>query len=394
MTIDRIRWAAWAVVLTAVGCQPADEIRSYTVPKEVAVSALQSASAESAEPTDRMIVAILRDGERAWFLKVVGPLAEVDRRADELNTFFETVRVAADKPHPDWQLPAGWKQDGASDMRAATLWIPTDTQPLEMSVTPLPWTGGEAELLSNVNRWRGQMQLPPIGVVALADCTRELKAGEATMTIVDLRGRMGSTGMTPPFAQRAGSTSLRTGKPASADGAALPAGHPPIGSVDSTTAAAAAELEYDAPQSWRPLPATGFRKAAFEIGDGTATAVMTVTEFSASAPSIADVLSNLNRWRIELGLAPVEEKDLAAATEKIEIDGLAGTLVDAMPDASLPAESRTTDSTLAAMVVRGGTVWFFKLKGSRELVAAERDNFRAFLETVRLTPDGGAGDGD
>jgi hypothetical protein len=283
-------------------------------------------------------------------------------------------------------------------MRAATISIPSEDKPLEMAVTTLPWTGRQDDLLSNVNRWRGQMQLPPIGVIALADCTRELTAGDATMTIVDLRGTMGSTGMTPPFAgggpMQPGSSPRTTGEPASAGGGFLPAGHPPIAGASPAGSDSAAPMTFDTPDSWQSLPPTGFRKAAFEIASGDAAANVTVTSFATSAPAITDVLSNLNRWRSELGLAQVGDQALADATETVELDGVAGTLVNVIPDPSKPAESRADKGTLAAMVVRGETVWFFKLMGDRDLVAAERDNFRAFLKSVRFTAGGGADDGD
>jgi hypothetical protein len=50
--------------------------------------------------------------------------------------------------------------------------------------------------------------------------------------------------------------------------------------------------------------------------------------------------------------------------------------------------------TLAAMVPRGEVIWFIKLKGAHDLVAGERDNFRAFLKSVHFKSDGGAGNGN
>jgi hypothetical protein len=46
------------------------------------------------------------------------------------------------------------------------------------------------------------------------------------------------------------------------------------------------------------------------------------------------------------------------------------------------------------MVRDGDRIWFFKMFGARELVAAEEQNFKDFLKSVRFTADRGATDGN
>ena len=99
---------------------------------------------------------------------------------------------------------------------------------------------------------------------------------------------------------------------------------------------------------------------------------------------MADPLANVNRWRGEVGLPQVTADELAKVTEPIEIDGQQATLVDAVPDASKHRESKADRGTLAAMLNTGDTIWFFKMTGDRDLVAAERDQFKAFLKSVRF----------
>ena len=65
----------------------------------------------------------LPDGDKAWFLKVVGPAAAVTEQEQAINDFFASVRTAPDKPHPDWKLPAGWEERAGSGMRVATISI-------------------------------------------------------------------------------------------------------------------------------------------------------------------------------------------------------------------------------------------------------------------------------
>jgi hypothetical protein len=339
-----------------------------------------------------MLVAILPDGGNAWFFKVVAPLSEIDERADKIMTFFASVRIAAGKPHPDWQLPDGWKEEPGTGMRIATVTIPTSDTPLELSVTSLPWTGAQTDVLDNVNRWRGQMQLAPIDPQGLAECTREVAAGGATLTIVDLRGRMQGTGMTPPFA--AGGIGLpgdngglsSDSLAASQSAANLPAGHPPI---SGSGAADSMSVNYKSPDGWQSLPAKGIRKAALRVVDGDREAIVTVIDFPAAAgPMIADPLANVNRWRSEVGLEPIAADVLSTATEPIKIDNFQAIYVEAIPDASEGQKSDADHGTLAAMANRGDAVWFFKITGDRDLVVAQRDQFKSFLKSIRITADG------
>jgi hypothetical protein len=393
-------------VWSSLGCRPADRIQSYSVPKES--PPIAATAAPSAEPTDRMLAAILPDGGKAWFLKVVGPLATIAEQEQPINDFFASVRPAPDKTHPGWKLPDGWEEKGGTGMRVATITIPTSTKPLEISVTSLPWTGAPEETLVNVNRWRGQLQLPDVGPMALPDCTHEIAAGDTKMTIADLRGHMKSGGMSPPFAggpptavgdrgDAGAAATLPTGHPPITGGANnLPAGHPPFDrAVDAAPSHNESPLSYQAPESWQEKPASGMRKASFSIVEGAQTADVYVIDFPAAAgPMMADPLANVNRWRAEVGLPQVTQDELSHVTEPIDVGGQPATLVDAVPDASKPQESQSDQGTLAAMLKNGDTIWFFKLKGSRDLVAAQRDQFKAFLKSVRFNASGGTHDGN
>jgi hypothetical protein len=341
-----------------------------------------------------MLAAILPDGDRAWFFKVTGPTDEVQARADKIESFLASVRLAPGQPHPDWQLPEGWREGAGAAMRAATLLIPTDAKPLELSVTALPWAGSDA-LLGNVNRWRGQMQLAPVDAKGLAASTREIQAGDATMTLVDLEGHM-SGGMTPPFAggaMRPSAPSAVSAAVAGSNMSNLPPGHPAI-SGPASTAAAAAPFTFDTPPTWQQRPAGGIRKAEFRIDDGGKSAVMTAIDFPAdSPPMMSDPAANVNRWRGEVGLPPQAGDELKKSLQPIEIDGTKAFWVDVVPSADEPGQSQAERGTLAAMVTHGDSIWFFKLTGDRDLVASQRKQFESFLKSLRFAAPG-ASDGN
>ena len=92
--------------------------------------------------------------------------------------------LAADKPKEggkrwsgegiSWELPEGWKlDDKPAPMRFATILIPAEPKPLQLTVSRFP--GDVGGTLANINRWRMQIGLPP---VAEADLEKQLKSVE------------------------------------------------------------------------------------------------------------------------------------------------------------------------------------------------------------------------
>jgi hypothetical protein len=81
-----------------------------------------------------------------------------------------------------WALPKGWTQSVAGGMRYATLKPPVPGR-IDASVVVLPGpAGGE---LANVNRWRGQIGLPPIDEAALGGARKTLRTRAGTVSVYD-----------------------------------------------------------------------------------------------------------------------------------------------------------------------------------------------------------------
>lgn len=60
-----------------------------------------------------------------------------------------------------WSVPANWRAvPGERPMRLTTYEIPLPDGPVEVAVTRFP--GDVGGMLANVNRWRGQIGLPPV----------------------------------------------------------------------------------------------------------------------------------------------------------------------------------------------------------------------------------------
>ena len=74
---------------------------------------------------------------------------------------------AAPAPALDYQRPPGWQEAPPGQMRVASFGVSgKDGKRAEVSVVPLPGLAGTD--LNNVNRWRGQVGLPPVPETELA----------------------------------------------------------------------------------------------------------------------------------------------------------------------------------------------------------------------------------
>lgn len=333
---------------TLAGCEGRESISTYTVPKEESVQPAQ---------TERMLAAMVPHENQAWFFKVTGPDEAVRGIGQSFREFVGSVRFAPDQGgRPQWDLPADWSLEEGSGMRFATIAIPTAEKPLEMTVIPLPMTEGDTPQyrLSNVNRWRSQLGLPPIEESALEDSTEQISLESGSGILVELVGK--SSGGGPPFAAMAGTPPIQRADP----------GQPPPGASDLLT--------YDVPVGWKPGRTDRMRKAAFEVAESDRKVEITAIDLAASAGE--DVVGNVNRWRGQVGLPELTEQQMAEELAAMTIGGEPGTYVE------LPGPSGET--ILGAIVVHEDRGWFFKLTGDSELAERERERFRQFLDSVRF----------
>lgn len=197
----------------AGGCEKPERISKYTVDKPPPIEeptrpATAEAGQPAGEPTDRTVAAIVPLAEQGWFFKLTGPKDAVQSRAEAFTDFVKSVRISAEGK-PQWDLPAGWKENDGNQIRFATIIIPAadgeNAKPLEISVTVLPKSGDDADyILVNVNRWRNQLKLPPIAKEQLAAESTQLDLGGTKATLVNLLGVAAPNSMgRPPFSSGA-----------------------------------------------------------------------------------------------------------------------------------------------------------------------------------------------
>jgi hypothetical protein len=86
-----------------------------------------------------------------------------------------------------WNAPAQWTPKAASAMRKGSYTVPGESGDCDLSITAFPGdVGGE---LANVNRWRGQIGLPPLGPADLDASVNRLDSGGLKITLVELASK-------------------------------------------------------------------------------------------------------------------------------------------------------------------------------------------------------------
>jgi hypothetical protein len=83
-----------------------------------------------------------------------------------------------------WKAPESWKAKPASAMRKGSYTIPGDGgADGDLSITAFP--GDVGGLLANVNRWRGQIELPPLSENELGTAVSHIDRNGLHMDVVD-----------------------------------------------------------------------------------------------------------------------------------------------------------------------------------------------------------------
>ncbi len=364
-----------ASVVVLAGCQENEEIRRYSVEKQGVEKMAPPDNAliipTPGKPTDRLLAAIVPRGEQTWFFKVTGRADALDKETETFRTFVRSLRFAEGQGgHPTWTLPEGWRAIPASGMRFATLQFGPKEEPFELTVIPLPSPQDDqnAYILSNINRWRGQLSRPPIGQQQMAEQSEQFDLDDATATIVSILGNLKQDNMTrPPFA---------SSRPFAASPAAKPDPiRPKTGELSP--------IIFSKPEGWVEGEVGGMRKAAFKVTDGEKTVEITVIDLAGAA---GDRLSNINRWREQIQLDTITQEQLDRDMKSIEVGDGTGDYVELVG----PEDAQPQESILGVITIHSGRAWFIKLKGAAGLAENEKQRFESFVKSVKFTPSSGS----
>jgi hypothetical protein len=139
--------------------------------------------------------------------------------------------------------------------------------------------------------------------------------------------------------------------------------------------ASPSEPHWTVPAGWKALPASQMRFAAFQISPDHPEVQLTVIPLGSQ-----DVLANIVRWQGQLKLPPSTEADLPRLLQRIQVAGHPIDLVDL----TAPETESPRQRILGAILSHGDRDWFFKLMGPVDVVAAQKDNFDAFIRSIHF----------
>ncbi len=129
--------------------------------------------------------------KRILFLLALLPLASCQR--DTITSIWvpkeETITAASSHQSTgrsgiSWHLPEGWIEQAPADMRVGSF-IAKAANGQEVDISIVPLTGMAGGMLANINRWRGQIQLPSLEETDLDGQTKKITLGNRPMTYVD-----------------------------------------------------------------------------------------------------------------------------------------------------------------------------------------------------------------
>jgi hypothetical protein len=340
-SFPRTRWqglcigSVLAVVLLQTGCRR-DEIQVYTVPKE-ASEAVPAVARGSSVPRAR--------------------------------------------PQLSWTLPKDWRETGPGQMSVAGFSIKgSGDDEAQVTITPLAKLAGrDAEI---VNMWRETVGQEPL--------SREEAAKQFTpVEVAGEPGNLFEISGTPEGSEPVRIVTAMVHRDDASwfyklqGDAALVEAQKPVfieflksvrfkeGPPDAETPPAAPKLSWSVPAQWKELPAGQMQVAKFAVPQRSgATGEVFVSVFPNDTGGL---LANVNRWRNEIGLQRTEEGELGS---------LVSTLDPALPDIKLVDMTNNNRRLIAAIVPRGGSFWFYKLRGDAAAVTPERDAFLAFVKST------------
>lgn len=137
-------------------------------------------------------------------------------------------------------------------------------------------------------------------------------------------------------------------------------------------------ITWDVPEPWTEAPSTSsFIFAVFEAKGDTGDARITVSSLTNDG---GGVLENINRWRGQVGLGPVERYQQQPMTPVTVADQPAGLI-----DLSAPGGAGASLERLMVVFIPRpdqGLTWYFKMSGPSATLEEQKQAFVGFVESV------------
>lgn len=292
--------------------------------------------------------------------------------------------------------PPNWEPQPPSQMRQASFFVKGENGAVaDISLVSLGPAAGN--VLDNVNRWLEQLGQPPITAEKLAEIIQRLTTPIGEVTIVDLVGlpkdadpakdgrivaaiAPGSTSALF-FKMRGNADLAEAQKPdfikwvaavctAQAENKSPSTAAMPVAPQDSNVP----QIKWKTPEGWTEVPPSSMRYASFSVsGEDDAKIDISIVTFPGEGGSNPD---NVNRWRRQIGLAPLDDKEIISMIVPMNAGSANFSTVE-----MAGGDSRV----IAAWTRRTGRSWFFKMSGPGPLVEREKPKFFDFLRSIEFS---------
>jgi hypothetical protein len=244
--------------------------------------------------------------------------------------------------------------------------------------------------LENVNRWRNELKLPPV---------EQDKIISAPVTIDSLEGKLyemsGVSNSTVAVSlPRNGDTwffKMWGDKDVVADAEpvfrdflksihfnAAASEAPPAATAPVESSSSGDEPKWITPANWtEKQPGPMILKSYTATDDAGKTAAVTISFLTGEG---GGTFANVNRWRRQMSLPPIEEDKLDSVTQPLDTAGGKATLVDFT---GTDVKTSQPARLIAIAVPHGGVTWFYKLLGDGVVVGEQKESFVKFVQTVQ-----------
>jgi hypothetical protein len=341
--------AAFAIA----GCKPADEVEAYDAPKP---------PPPPERVFNRILGVLVAQPDATWSFKLVGPELVTKEHEAEFRQFMASLQFKDGVP--TYKKPDAWLAIAPVEGRFAGFQVGPQGNGLELTVYKIEpgVLDSDQKLTDNINRWRQQLDLMKVGS---EEALHEPKKAENKIeglklahAFIDLKGYgSGKTSM-------AGAMAIRSPK--------------------STTVQRGERIAYVKPEGWTEMArqdgprgqVSVQREAAFQVSDGDRKLLVTIIPMGRIAGTTE---ANVQRWAGDIGAQMTPEQAAKVAIPWPNEKDAMGYYVDLSGQ-----KDGEPKRTIALSLPRPDRTWFIKMSGSAPLVAREKNNFDAFLRTIRF----------
>ena len=310
----------------------------------------------------------------------------------------------AGAPPITWKAPAGWDQQDSGGMRLVRFLVRgQEGQTADVGVMPL--TGVAINRSGLLNIYRTQAELGPLAEsdldklgekVAIGPLQGELFDMVSTNALIEgkfkvriLMASVKNENTLWLFKIGGADDLVREQRPAfldflksvqfPADGGAAVAAHGAMAQATPAAAPTSARPQWEVPSGWQEQAPGPMVLAKFLIKGQEGQAEVTVSVFPGDT---GGRVANVNRWRGQVGLEPLEAEAVEKQVEPLDVTGGKATLVD------MTGTDRKTGQParlIGGMVPQGGQTWFFKLLGHPQVAGREKAALLKFIQSARLS---------